>query len=116
MEFEPDLRKYLSANLPSRFCSGPPQPRQRSELSCVGGASARTTRYSSSQVGQRNLGASDMAAMLLPNECVQVLLSSAKKLRFRAKKRYSLLRPSVRDKLLSVGGGGVPNSRFVGPG
>jgi len=55
---DPSVRKYLSANLPSRLCSGPPQLRQSNCRSCCeGGDSTRTTLYSASQFGHRNFAA-----------------------------------------------------------
>ena len=59
---DPSVRKYLSANLPSRLCSGPPQLRQSNWRSCCeGGDSTRITLYSASQFEHRNLAAvSDM--------------------------------------------------------
>jgi len=55
---DPSVRKYLSANLPSRLCSGPPQLRQSNCRSrCEGGDSTRTTLYCASQFGHRNLAA-----------------------------------------------------------
>jgi hypothetical protein len=64
-------RKYLSANLPSRLRSGPPQLRQRtcSTLSCEGGASTRTSLYCSSQFGHRNWVDSGIAAPPWSRKC-----------------------------------------------
>ena len=60
--------EILEASFPSRLLSGPPQLRQVNCLSCVGGASMRTTLYSASQFWHRKIkvAKSDMGGTIAP--------------------------------------------------
>ena len=51
----PPIRRYTSANLPSRLPNGPPHSTQITcTCLCVGAASTRSTTYSAAQFGHRN--------------------------------------------------------------